>query len=434
MMRRRRLSALGAVLVLTLVAGACDWYQPGFDATNDGNNPTETAASPANLAGLHQGWEHTASGTAAPVLVTADGRVVGASGNTITALDLATGALDWTVAAPDDRSVVDPTDVCAGAAVPTGTFGPVAVGGVVDGLAVDCIYGTTSPHWIGTVDLASGAVTWTLGPFSYGSAGDAGVTVSETVVGSTRYSTYTAKDRGDTAGFLQGGSNDIAFPTAHIGRPAFASNRAFVAIDNALVGVDVPSSGYTQRWSAALTSTGVPTPSVSGSAVFVTDGAALKAFDQATGALLWTAALPAAGTGDAPAVANGRVYVRTANQVVAIDAATGSRLWIGTLGTLGTTAAGLGSPSLANGIVYVGSQDGKLLAFDGAGGRACSGTPMVCSPIASLDLGGTPDASRPVPAHGSVFIGTRDADGTIAIDEATITRFATVGSSIGGAN
>ena len=104
------------------------------------------------------------------------------------------------------------------------------------------------------------------------------------------------------------------------------------------------------------------------------------------------------------------------------------------LGTLGTTAAGLGSPSLANGIVYVGSQDGKLLAFDGSGSRACSGTPVVCSPIASLDLGGTPDASRPVPADGRVFIGTRHADGTIAIDEATINRFATIGSSIAGAN
>ena len=55
-------------------------------------------------------------------------------------------------------------------------------------------------------------------------------------------------------------------------------------------------------------------------------------------------------------------------------------------------------------------------------------------PIASLDLGGTPDASRPVPADGRVYIGTRHTDGTTAIDEATISRFATVGSSIGGAN
>ena len=198
-MRRRRLSALGAVLVLTLTAGACDWYQPGFDATNDGNNPTETVASPADLAGLHLGWEHTVPGTAAPVLVTAHGRVVGASGNTITALDLATGALDWSVAAPDDRTVVDPTDVCTGGAVPTGTFGPVAVGGVVTGLTVDCVYGAqVTPHWIGTLDLASGAVTWAFAGYSYGSPGAAGVTVSQTVVGSTRYTTATLFDRGDS--------------------------------------------------------------------------------------------------------------------------------------------------------------------------------------------------------------------------------------------
>jgi outer membrane protein assembly factor BamB len=419
-MDRARILAAASLVALLFLAG-CDWYQPGFDATNDGNNPTETAASPADLAGLHEDWEHVAPGTIAPVLATAHGRVVAASGNTLTALDAATGALDWSVAAPDDRSVADPSDVCTGAAVPTGTFGPVAVGGVVTGLTVDCIYGETSPHWIGTVDLFSGAVTWAEAPFSYGSAGDAEVTVSQTVVGSTRYTTFTAKDRGDTAGYLQGGSTDVGFyPSSRIGRPAFAANRAFVTTDQALLGVDLANAG-TPLWSAGLTSTDAPTPSVSGSSVFLTDGTALKAFDQATGALLWTAALPAAGTDDAPAVAGGRVYVRTANQVVAIDAATGTRLWIGSLGTLGTTASGLGSPSLANGIVYVGSQDGKLLAFDGTGARGCSGAPVVCTPIASVGLGGTPDASRPIPADGAVYIGARRAYGTIAVDRFTPT-------------
>jgi outer membrane protein assembly factor BamB len=413
-MDRPRILAAAGLVALLLVAG-CDWYQPGFDATNDGNNPTETATNPALLTGLAPSWEHIAPGTAAPVLATAHGRVVAASGNTLTALDDATGALDWSVAAPDDRTVVDPTDVCTGAAVPTGTFGPVAVGGVVTGLTVDCIYGETSPHWIGTVDLLSGAVTWAEAPFSYGSAGNAEVTVSQTVVGSTRYTTFTAKDRGDTTGYLQGGATDVGFyPSNRIGRPAFAAHRAFVATDQALLGVDLSNAG-TQLWSAGLTSTDVPTPSVSGSRVFLTDGTALKAFDQATGALLWTAALPAAGTDDAPAVAGGRVYVRTANQVVAVDSATGNRLWIGSLGTLGTTVSGLGSPSLANGIVYVGSQDGKLLAFDGTGSRGCSGAPLVCAPIASADIGGAPGASRPVPANGSVYIGAVHSDGNIAV-------------------
>ncbi len=77
------------------------------------------------------------------------------------------------------------------------------------------------------------------------------------------------------------------------------------------------------------------------------------------------------------------MFVRTANGIVALDAATGATRWSGSLGTLGTTAAGLGSPTVANGVVYVGSQDGKLLAFDAAGTSGCSGSPVVCTPLLS---------------------------------------------------
>ena len=90
--------------------------------------------------------------------------------------------------------------------------------------------------------------------------------------------------------------------------------------------------------------------------------------------------------------------------------------WTATLGTLGTTATGTRvTHASPNGVVYVGSQDGKLLAFDAAGASGCSGSPVVCTPLLSADIGGAPGASRPVPANGSVFIGAHHADGNEAV-------------------
>src|ERR1700690_2512488 len=39
------------------------------------------------------------------------------------------------------------------------------------------------------------------------------------------------------------------------------------------------------------------------------------------------------------------------------------------------------SAAVAGGVVYVGSFDGKLYAFDAAGSTDCSGTPKTCAPL-----------------------------------------------------
>jgi outer membrane protein assembly factor BamB len=47
-----------------------------------------------------------------------------------------------------------------------------------------------------------------------------------------------------------------------------------------------------------------------------------------------------------------------------------------------------GAPAIANGVVYVGSDDDHLYAFDVAGTTNCSGTPKTCSPLWKAATGG----------------------------------------------
>ena len=59
------------------------------------------------------------------------------------------------------------------------------------------------------------------------------------------------------------------------------------------------------------------------------------------------------------------------------------------------------------GTVYVGSQDGKLYAFDEFGSTNCSGTPASCTPLWTATTGAT-ITSSPAVVHGVVYIGSWD--------------------------
>jgi outer membrane protein assembly factor BamB len=90
----------------------------------------------------------------------------------------------------------------------------------------------------------------------------------------------------------------------------------------------------------------------------------LHAIDASTGLKLWS--FTTAGRVDSsPAVANGVVYVGWDNgKLYALDATTGHKLWSHTTGDpVGS------SPAVVNGEVYVGSSDQKVYAFDLAANR-----------------------------------------------------------------
>ncbi|MBV8951699.1 MAG: PQQ-binding-like beta-propeller repeat protein, partial [Actinobacteria bacterium] len=63
---------------------------------------------------------------------------------------------------------------------------------------------------------------------------------------------------------------------------------------------------------------------------------------------------------------------------------------VGTFTLKGTATTGAdvqSSPALVNGVVYVGSGDGKLYAFSQSGGTNCSGTPGRAPPLWTATTG-----------------------------------------------
>jgi outer membrane protein assembly factor BamB len=126
----------------------------------------------------------------------------------------------------------------------------------------------------------------------------------------------------------------------------------------------------------------------------------------------WTAS-----TGNAvissPAVVNGVVYVGSNDDHLYAFDATGTTGCSGspkTCAPLWSGAAGRAvssSPAVANGVVYVGSDDGKLYVFDAAGKTNCSGTPKTCTPLWTATTGAR-IFSSPVVSGGDVYVGSED--------------------------
>lgn len=156
-------------------------------------------------------------------------------------------------------------------------------------------------------------------------------------------------------------------------------------------------------------------PAVSGGLLYIGSGdgkvRAFKTaatFPQCTGVVpktcnpAWSRTI-GANVVSSPAVANGVVYVGSDDdKLYALNATTGAVLW--TAPTGGDVDS---SPTVANGVVYVGSDDGKLYAFDAAGTTGCSGSPTVCTPLWSHTTGGEV-ASSPSVVSGNVYVASTD--------------------------
>lgn len=131
-----------------------------------------------------------------------------------------------------------------------------------------------------------------------------------------------------------------------------------------------------------------------------------------TCAPLWTGQTGAA-IFSSPSVVDGVVYVGSDDQkLYAFDAAgstgcSGAPKTCTPLWTAPTVGAVQSSPAVADGVVYVGSTNGYFYAFDASGTAGCSGTPKVCGPLWTSDVGiGEGFRSSPTVAGGVVYIGS----------------------------
>jgi outer membrane protein assembly factor BamB len=185
----------------------------------------------------------------------------------------------------------------------------------------------------------------------------------------------------------------------------------------------------TPLWTATTAGVVASSPAVAGGVVYVgSNDGKLYAFDAAGGAATCTGTpgvcvpLWVGATGGAvfssPAVSNDVVYVGSADKKLYAFDATPERsacssatpkvcsaLW-----TAATGSVVFSSPSIENGVVFVGSSDKKVYAFDGVGGPGpCSGTPKTCTPLWSY-LTGYAVFSSPTPAAGGVYVGSGDGN------------------------
>lgn len=135
---------------------------------------------------------------------------------------------------------------------------------------------------------------------------------------------------------------------------------------------------------------------------------------------LWTSShLNVSGN---PVVANGLVYVNGSSSTYVFDAAGNTNcsgtpkvcqpLWSNVeLGPSGLTESPSGSPTVANGTLYV-SYGTEFGAFDAAGNTGCSGTPKTCLPLWTSGLVNT-DFYAFAESMGRLYVSANTQSGTV---------------------
>lgn len=170
----------------------------------------------------------------------------------------------------------------------------------------------------------------------------------------------------------------------------------FVEFNNMLFALDLKTGSY--LWDpVALPAPSISSPAVGDGKLFVgcqnllPNGSSLFAYDIDTGEEIWNVSVGAIGRAS-PVYANGKVFVLSTqretltskgiNQVVAIDAETGEKLWNVSIGESSLTFtdilkgiktpidnAPMSSPAYYNGVLYILSPDGKLIAINSDNGE-----------------------------------------------------------------
>lgn len=167
------------------------------------------------------------------------------------------------------------------------------------------------------------------------------------------------------------------------------------------------SAGFTRAWTANIAGSTkrerlAAAPVVDGGKLFVMDvEAVVHAFDAASGARLWQTATVtdkenrSSRFGGGVSVEGGRVYASNGlGEVVALDAATGAEQWR-------KKPAGplRGAPTLANGNVYVVTQDNQLFSMNQTDGE------VVWTQSGTLESQGVFGVAAPAAAQGTVVAG-----------------------------
>jgi len=145
----------------------------------------------------------------------------------------------------------------------------------------------------------------------------------------------------------------------------------------------------------------ISAPVVAGGRVYTIDtNGVVRAFDARNGGAVWSASFGASGNnnsnyGGGVAVDGGRVYANNGlGHVAALDAGTGAAVW-----TVKPGGPLRGAPTVADGAVYVISQDNQIYSLKAADGASN------WSSAAALEIAGVFGSASPAVGRGTVIAG-----------------------------
>jgi outer membrane protein assembly factor BamB len=394
----------------SLAATSVNWRQFRFDQSHTGFNPSETILNRINVPSLTRLWQAQLGDIvdfSSPAVV--DGVVY--------------------IGSTDGRLWAYPADGCGQSLCTTPLWSSTNLGQIIDSPTV--VNGTV---YIGSQTSASsndgklntfsaaGCGAAVCAPVWQGLAGKESILESSPAVGGG--SVFVGSFDHKLYAFNAGGCGAATCRPKWTGltggniesTPTINNGTVFVGSDDGkLAAFKASGCGAATCqpiWTGALgSSVFSSTPAVSGGVVYIGSQHALSAFTAAgcgaaTCAPLWQAIDNNQFFNGSPAVASGRVYIGLENglgvySASGCGAATCSALWTD-FGS-GAQAAVLSSPTVANGVVYVGRNTGEVLAW-GAGPCGHSS----CTNIWSGLTGDPIVSSSPTVVNGKVYIGSAD--------------------------
>ena len=437
-MRTRSGAAASLAVVLTMLLAGCQWMSTGWDASGSADNTAESHIGVADVATLHTEWTATlgATGWDSPTVPVA-------SGNDLFVVarpdqDLATTRLQ-AYSATGGAGCTGSPKTCPPLwqAQGTGFSQPLALDGVVyadHGGVLEAYDGTgarncsgsplvCTPLWSGTGPglhpIAEGGRVYVAGngevdAYSTDPSGctgtpvvcrpvdvyqsapgcdsNPGCVVTALVADGTHLFAATSYQTEVTISF-PGGPFQVPFITQHVlaydlggsGDPLWVHRYSYELGENPSPAALMDVNGYVYATS--------PGPNSFPIAGTLSGTTAISA-DSTDGTPAWASSGLEWSTAASPAA----VFAEISGGLVACDPATGcgaatasdplAPLRTYDFGTY-TATNQIGGPVVANGVLYAIASDSAssvLLAFDANGHTGCSGTPVVCEPLATLPV------------------------------------------------
>jgi outer membrane protein assembly factor BamB len=343
-----------------------NWNQ--FNYRNTRFNPYEHIIGPKNVATLRYKWvDHVAESIFSYAAVVNGTVYLNDFNGGIDAFNASTGTLLWQT---ETQNLYTDTSVA-----------------VADGMVY---VGGDSFSRFYAFDAKTGKLNWT---FETGNIMKSSPTVADGVVyfGSLDNKIYALNDQTGKLLWSYTTGNEVdASPAVANGRVFVGSHDGYMYVFGALTGTllwktDVDPAKYGGVYGVA----------VDNGKVFASSFYShLKAFNAFTGKLLWTARGPVLAC--SPAVAYGVVYIADGNKVAAFQENSGAKMW----SYRDPDGQIYSSPAVANGVLYLGSVVGKIIALDTSKGTL----------LWTATFSGGEVEAAPTVVNGILYIGALDGN------------------------